>query len=71
MVLGPCILEQGVNLVYLLQGYVVLNRPYAILQWVQNYMPKMKEHYVLMAEPDHLFVRAPPLWATRDKYAIY
>ena len=45
-----------------LQGYVVLNRPYAFLQWVQNFMPSIPEDYIFMAEPDHIFVKPPPLW---------
>jgi len=31
-------------------------------------MPKIKEKYVLMAEPDHLFIRAPPLWAETNRW---
>lgn len=48
----------------LMNGYVVLNRPYGILQWVREYLKTIPEKYVLMSEPDHLFVKAPPLWAT-------
>jgi hypothetical protein len=33
----------------------VLNRPYAFLQWLQQV--KLKEKYVLMSEPDHVFLR--------------
>ena len=35
--------------------YVVLNRPYALLQWVQQ--ATIPEKYVLMSEPDHLWLR--------------
>ena len=45
-----------------MQGYPVLNRPYAFLQWVTKYMDDIPEDYVLMAEPDHIFVIPPPLW---------
>jgi hypothetical protein len=48
-------------------GYVVLQRPYGLLQWVRDYMPKIPEKYVLMSEPDHLFIKAPPLLATPTK----
>ena len=51
----------------LMNGYVVLNRPYGILQWVRKYLDTIPEKYVLMSEPDHLFVRPPPLWATPSK----
>ena len=44
------------------QGYVVLNRPYAFLQWVHNYAQRIPEDYVIMAEPDHIFIVPPPLW---------
>ncbi|KAG2242798.1 hypothetical protein Bca52824_095354 [Brassica carinata] len=33
------------------QGYVVLNRPWAFVQWLQQ--ADIKEDYVLMSEPDH------------------
>ncbi len=54
-----------------MQGYVKLNRPHAILQWVKEYMPRIKEHFVLLAEPDHLLIRAPPLWATYSRPSAY
>jgi hypothetical protein len=44
------------------RGYPVLNRPFAFLQWVQKYMDQIPEDYILMAEPDHIFVKPPPLW---------
>ena len=44
------------------KGYPVLNRPYAFVQWVQKHMDQIPEDYILMAEPDHIFVRPPPLW---------
>nr|CAB3476861.1 unnamed protein product [Digitaria exilis] len=39
-------------------GYVVLNRPWAFVQWLQK--AKIEEEYVLMAEPDHIFVKPLP-----------
>jgi hypothetical protein len=33
----------------------VLNRPYAFLQWLQQV--NLKEDYVLMSEPDHVFLK--------------
>ncbi|GAB4823623.1 hypothetical protein N2152v2_010669 [Parachlorella kessleri] len=39
-------------------GYVVLNRPYAILQWVQQ--ASIPEKYVLMSEPDHIWLKPMP-----------
>lgn len=45
-----------------MQGYPVLNRPFAFLQWVNKHMDSIPEDYVLMAEPDHIFVIPPPLW---------
>ena len=41
------------------QGYVVLNRPYAIKQWLKYFV----EEYVFMTEPDHLYLRPIPLLA--------
>ncbi|KAG2501810.1 hypothetical protein HYH03_000310 [Edaphochlamys debaryana] len=38
--------------------YVVLNRPYAFVQWTQKV--KIPEQYVLMSEPDHIFLRPMP-----------
>ncbi|TVU22621.1 hypothetical protein EJB05_32334 [Eragrostis curvula] len=39
-------------------GYVVLNRPWAFVQWLQK--AKIEEEYILMAEPDHVFVKPLP-----------
>ena len=43
------------------QGYVVLNRPYAFQQWAHQALPGLEEDYVLMAEPDHIFLKPPAL----------
>ncbi|KAI8547387.1 hypothetical protein RHMOL_Rhmol07G0191500 [Rhododendron molle] len=40
------------------QGYIVLNRPWAFVQWLQQ--ADIKEEYILMAEPDHLIVKPIP-----------
>ncbi|KAK7245571.1 hypothetical protein RIF29_40418 [Crotalaria pallida] len=39
-------------------GYIVLNRPWAFVQWLEK--TTIEEEYVLMAEPDHIFVRPLP-----------
>ncbi|XP_021752911.1 hydroxyproline O-arabinosyltransferase 3-like [Chenopodium quinoa] len=40
------------------RGYIVLNRPWAFVQWLVK--APIKEEYVLMAEPDHIFLRPLP-----------
>jgi len=55
----------------IIQGYVVLNRPYGLLQWVQKYLDTFPEKYVLMLEPDHIFIKPPPLLATPTKAAAF
>lgn len=37
------------------EWYPVLNRPYAFVQWVAA--ANISEDYVLMSEPDHIFLR--------------
>jgi hydroxyproline O-arabinosyltransferase len=39
-------------------GYIVLNRPWAFVQWVRD--AKIKEKYVLMSEPDHVWLKPMP-----------
>ena len=53
------------------QGFVVLNRPYGFLQWVRKDLPHIKEAYVLMIEPDYIFIRPPPLLATATQSSAY
>ena len=53
------------------QGFVVLNRPYGFLQWVRKHLPHIKEAYILMIEPDYIFMRPPPLLATPTQSAAY
>ena len=50
------------------QGYVVLNRPYAFQQWAHQALPGLEEDYVLMAEPDHIFLKPLPLWYEPGKH---
>ncbi|XP_010525938.1 PREDICTED: uncharacterized protein LOC104803643 [Tarenaya hassleriana] len=40
------------------QGYVVLNRPWAFVQWLRQ--AHIQEDYILMAEPDHIIVKPIP-----------
>lgn len=49
--------------------YVVLNRPYAFVQWVQK--AKIPERYVLMSEPDHIFLRPLPNFMHGDTPAAF
>ena len=39
----------------------MLHRPWAFVQWLP-YAARLPEDYVLMAEPDHIFLHVPPLW---------
>ncbi|GIL43843.1 hypothetical protein Vafri_1440 [Volvox africanus] len=49
--------------------YVVLNRPYAFVQWTQKV--KIPEKYVLMSEPDHVFLRPMPNFMRNDAPAAF
>ncbi|KAE8709011.1 Detected protein of confused Function [Hibiscus syriacus] len=40
------------------RGYIVLNRPWAFVQWLEK--ATIEEDYILMAEPDHIFVTPLP-----------
>ncbi|KAF8395699.1 hypothetical protein HHK36_019649 [Tetracentron sinense] len=40
------------------RGYIVLNRPWAFVQWLEK--AAIEEEYILMAEPDHIFVNPLP-----------
>ncbi|XP_024021138.1 hydroxyproline O-arabinosyltransferase 3 [Morus notabilis] len=46
------------------RGYIVLNRPWAFVQWLEK--ATIEEEYILMAEPDHVFVRPLPNLAHGD-----
>eukprot|EP00270_Netrium_digitus_P010068 TRINITY_DN3092_c0_g1_i1.p1 TRINITY_DN3092_c0_g1~~TRINITY_DN3092_c0_g1_i1.p1 ORF type:complete len:413 (+),score=86.17 TRINITY_DN3092_c0_g1_i1:123-1361(+) len=49
------------------RGYVVLNRPWAFQQWVEQ--ADIEEEYIFMAEPDHLIVKPIPNFATEQQPA--
>jgi hypothetical protein len=49
--------------------YIVLNRPYAFVQWVEKV--KIPERYVLMSEPDHVFLRPLPNFMTGEAPAAF
>nr|XP_043622925.1 hydroxyproline O-arabinosyltransferase NOD3-like [Erigeron canadensis] len=51
------------------RGYIVLNRPWAFVQWLQR--ATIEEEYILMAEPDHIFVNPLPNLARGDFPAAY
>jgi len=51
------------------QGYVVLNRPNAFVQFLRKC--DIREDYIFMAEPDHLFMSPVPLWATPTRPAAF
>ncbi|KAH7436271.1 hypothetical protein KP509_05G011400 [Ceratopteris richardii] len=57
-------LPQGMD-----QGYVVLNRPWAFVQWLQ--IATFEEEYIMMAEPDHIFVKPLPNLATDELPAAF
>ncbi|KAK9154656.1 hypothetical protein Sjap_002136 [Stephania japonica] len=40
------------------RGYIVLNRPWAFVQWLEK--ATIEEEYVLMAEPDQVFIKPLP-----------
>eukprot|EP00246_Nothoceros_aenigmaticus_P006908 TRINITY_DN202_c0_g1_i1.p1 TRINITY_DN202_c0_g1~~TRINITY_DN202_c0_g1_i1.p1 ORF type:complete len:369 (-),score=54.55 TRINITY_DN202_c0_g1_i1:1188-2294(-) len=51
------------------RGYVVLNRPWAFVQWLNMY--EVEEDYILMGEPDHIFIRPLPNLATEEMPAAF
>ncbi|XP_021734230.1 hydroxyproline O-arabinosyltransferase 3-like [Chenopodium quinoa] len=57
-------LPEGVD-----QGYIVLNRPWAFVQWLEK--ATIEEEYILMGEPDHLFVKPLPNLAQGKNPAAY
>eukprot|EP00775_Hariotina_reticulata_P010145 gene10145-10303_t len=48
------------------EWYPVLNRPYAFVQWVKQ--ANISEEFVLMSEPDHIFLRPIPNFMKRDDW---
>ncbi|KAG6421801.1 hypothetical protein SASPL_118358 [Salvia splendens] len=51
------------------RGYVVLNRPWAFVQWLEK--STIEEEYILMAEPDHIFLKPLPNLAYGDYPVAY
>jgi hypothetical protein len=52
------LLQSPLHVVFPPRSYIVLNRPYALMQWVQQVT--IPEKYVLMSEPDHVWLRPMP-----------
>jgi hypothetical protein len=51
------------------RGYGPMHRPWAFSQWLsRGHIP---EAFILMAEPDHIFLAQPPLVATAESPAAY
>jgi hypothetical protein len=48
------------------EAYPVLNRPYAFLQWIKA--SNITEDYILMSEPDHIFLRPIPNLIRKDSW---
>jgi hypothetical protein len=46
--------------------YPVLNRPYAFLQWIRA--TNISEEFILMSEPDHIFLRPIPNLMRKDAW---
>ncbi|KAF7833055.1 hydroxyproline O-arabinosyltransferase 1-like [Senna tora] len=55
--LSPLILDIR-NMIDFKNGFIVLNRPWAFVQWLKE--ADIKEDYILMAEPDHIIVKPIP-----------
>ncbi|CAI9106174.1 OLC1v1005255C2 [Oldenlandia corymbosa var. corymbosa] len=51
------------------RGYVVLNRPWAFVQWLEK--ASIEEEYILMAEPDHIFLNPLPNLSYQDYPAAF
>ncbi|GFP93423.1 hypothetical protein PHJA_001486700 [Phtheirospermum japonicum] len=50
-------------------GYVVLNRPWAFVQWLEK--ATIEEEFILMAEPDHIYLKPLPNLGYEDYPAAY
>lgn len=57
-------LPQGLD-----RGYIVLNRPWAFVQWLEK--ATIEEEYILMAEPDHVFANPLPNLAKGNQPAAF
>ena len=53
----------------MLSRYVVLNRPWAVVQWLRQV--NVKERYILMSEPDHIWVKPMPNLMMGEKPASF
>lgn len=51
------------------RGYAPMNRPWALSQFLSRV--SIAEEFILMTEPDHVFVGAPPLEATLTSPAAF
>ncbi|KAJ3695529.1 hypothetical protein LUZ60_000906 [Juncus effusus] len=51
------------------QGYIVLNRPWAFVQWLRK--ANIQEEYILMAEPDHIIVNPIPNLSLNGQAAAF
>eukprot|EP00884_Botryococcus_braunii_P021976 jgi/Botrbrau1/8462/Bobra.0237s0079.1 len=51
------------------KGYIVLNRPWAFVQWVRE--ANIPEKYVLMSEPDHIWLKPMPNLMVDDRPAAF
>ena len=49
--------------------YVVLNRPYAFVQWLQG--TTIPEKYVFMSEPDHIWLKPMPNLMVGERPAAF
>lgn len=51
------------------RGYGPMHRPWAFSQWLSR--ANIPEEYILMSEPDHVFMSPPPLVATSAVPAVF
>ena len=49
--------------------YVVLNRPYAFVQWLQG--TTITEKYVFMSEPDHVWLKPMPNLMVKSHLSLH
>ena len=53
------------------RGYVVLSRPFSFMNFIKDgYMDKIEEDYIMMAEPDHIFLKALPNFVSEEHNGI-
>ena len=52
-------------------GYVVLSRPFAFDSFIrEGHLDQIEEEYILMVEPDHIFLKALPNFVTDEFHGI-